>query len=88
MAFINYLPEIIFLFCAAVAVIAVVRALPSIFGILKGKEQCPKCKAATVREDMPARLFLLPVSFGDTYAVSYTHLDVYKRQVHMSSTFG
>lgn len=67
MAFIYYLPEIIFLTCAAAAVIAVVRALPSIFGILKGKEQCPKCRAATVREDVPARLFLLPVSFGDTY---------------------
>ncbi len=62
-----YLPEIIFVIALAVALIWGIFFVRDLGRTKKGESTCIYCKAAAAKISPYTYLFLIPVSFGETY---------------------
>ena len=67
MKYLCYLPEVIVLLSLVAAVWTVIRLLWAVVDVHWSGTRCIACKEKAVKETGYPCLFLLPISFGDTY---------------------
>lgn len=74
MKYLCYLPEAIVLLSLVGALFFLLKILRVLADVLMKRTRCIVCKKVTTKETGNSRLFLLPVSFGDTYESPETYL--------------
>ncbi|WP_455618775.1 hypothetical protein [Eisenbergiella sp.] len=67
MGWIYYMPEILFVIAAIIAVFGIISLVRSLSADKEGKILCRKCQAPAVKSASHAYLFLIPASFDQEY---------------------
>lgn len=76
-----YIPEIIVGVVLIVIAIALISVAKEMIRGKKGKSTCMKCKSAASKNTQYRYLFLLPLSFGDTYDDAENYLRTHMRPI-------
>ena len=69
-----YLPEVIAAISAAGAVYFVISLARALISGMRGTAKCPECRGTMHKEERYPYLFLLPVSFGESYTDAENYL--------------
>ena len=67
MGWIYYMPEILFVIAAVIAVFGVISLIRALAADTEGKILCRKCQAPAVKSSTRTYLFLIPASFEQEY---------------------
>lgn len=76
-----YIPEIIAVIVFIIIIVAVISVVRETIRGKRGESTCMKCKAAAVKNTQCRYLFLIPVSFGDTYDDAENYLRTHMRPI-------